>query len=57
MKVATQSCTGKKVISKSKQNPQKTPAKEPILWQNHRLEEEPPKGIFLQGFHNQILSY
>ena len=31
MKAATQSCSGKKALSKFMQNLQKTPAKEPIL--------------------------
>ena len=31
MKAATQSCSAKKALSKVKQNPQKTPAKEPIF--------------------------
>ena len=51
MKATTQSCSGKKALSKFKQNPQKTPAKEPIFKQSHRLEafnlikKEPPTGI------------
>ena len=38
MNVNTQSCSGKNVASKPRQNPQKTPAKEPILQQSRRLE-------------------
>ena len=51
MKAATQRCSGKKELWKFRQNPQKTPAKEPILYQSHRLEvcklttKEPPSGI------------
>ena len=50
MKAATR-CSGKKALSKFRQNPQKTPPKDPILYQSQRLEacnltkKEPPTGI------------
>ena len=38
MKAATQSCSGKNVLSKFRQNSQKTPAKDPIFYQSQRLK-------------------
>ena len=57
MKAATHSCSGKKVLSKFRQNPQKTPAKEPILQQGHRFEVCNFTKKELPHRHTQALSY
>ena len=48
MKATTQSCSGKKLSPKSRENLQKTPTKKHILQQSFRLETPPHTGI-LQG--------
>ena len=57
MKAATQSCSGKKALSKFMQNLQKTPTKEPILWQSHRLETCNLTKKRAPHRHTQTLSY
>ena len=60
---ATQSCSAKKVFSKSKQNPRKTPARKLISYQSHWLErcnlaeKKSPGGIFQRSYPDTELLF